>query len=68
MVVANINKNIILGDIDRYCSALLCGGTLLLSGFLHQDIEDIMHGATSRGLTHTATLEEDDWVAMAFTK
>lgn len=68
MVVANINKNIILGDIDRYCAALNEGGTLLLSGFLHQDVEDIMNGATSRGLHHTATLEEDEWRAMAFTK
>ncbi len=68
MVVANINKNIILGDIERYYNALEKGGTLLLSGFLHQDIEDIMHGATSYGLTHHTTLEEEEWVAMAFTK
>ena len=68
MVVANINKNIILGDIERYYNALEKGGTLLLSGFLHQDIEDIMRGATSYGLTHRTTLEEDEWVAMAFTK
>ena len=68
MVVANINKNIILGDIERYYNALEKGGTLLLSGFLHQDIEDIMRGATSYGLTHHTTLEEDEWVAMAFTK
>ncbi len=68
MVVANINKNIILGDIERYYNALEQGGTLLLSGFLHQDIEDIMHGATSYGLTHRTTLEEDEWVAMVFTK
>lgn len=68
MVVANINRNIILNDIDRYFNALKSGGTLLLSGFLHQDIEDITTGGTSRGLTHTTTLEEDEWVAMAFTK
>jgi ribosomal protein L11 methyltransferase len=67
MVVANINKNIILGDIERYYNALEQGGTLLLSGFLHQDIEDIMQGATSYGLTHHTTLEEEEWVAMAFT-
>lgn len=68
MVVANINRNIILNDIDRYFNALKSGGTLLLSGFLHQDIEDITTGGTSRGLTHATTLEEDEWVAMAFTK
>jgi ribosomal protein L11 methyltransferase len=68
MVVANINRNIILGDIERYDNAMKCGGTLLLSGFLHQDIEDITTAATERGLSLAETMEEDDWVALAFTK
>ncbi|MBR5819238.1 MAG: 50S ribosomal protein L11 methyltransferase [Alistipes sp.] len=68
MVVANINRNIILGDIERYDNAMKSGGTLLLSGFLHQDIEDITTAATERGLSLAETVEEDDWVALAFTK
>lgn len=68
MVVANINRNIILNDIDRYCSALAEGGTLLVSGFLRQDVEEIAAAATTRNLTHIETLTEDEWVAMAFTK
>lgn len=68
MVVANINRNIILADIDRYCAALLDRGILLLSGFLRTDVEDITAAATTRGLTHSQTMMEDEWVALAFTK
>ena len=68
MVVANINRNIILADIDRYCAALLDRGILLLSGFLRTDVDDITAAATTRGLTHSQTMMEDEWVALAFTK
>lgn len=68
MVVANINRNIILADIDRYCAALTDRGILLLSGFLRTDIDDITAAATTRGLTHSQTMMEDEWVALAFTK
>ena len=68
MVVANINRNIILGDIERYNNALKSGGTLLLSGFLRQDIEDITVAAEALSLTITETMTEDEWVALAFTK
>ena len=68
MVVANINRNIILGDIAHYEAALNAGGNLLLSGFLEEDVEDITAAATALGLKHIATLKEDDWRAMHFVK
>lgn len=68
MVVANINRNIILNDIARYVAALNAGGTLLLSGFLAEDVEDITAAATALGLKHEHTLAEDEWRAMHFSK
>ena len=68
MVVANINRNIILNDIARYVAALNAGGTLLLSGFLAEDVEDITAAATALGLKHEQTLAEDEWRAMHFSK
>lgn len=68
MVVANINRNIILGDIAHYEAALNAGGNLLLSGFLEEDVEDITAAATALGIKHIATLKEDDWRAMHFVK
>lgn len=68
MVVANINRNIILGDIERYASALSSGGKLLLSGFLGEDVEAIREAATALGFECTGIEAEDDWRALAFTK
>jgi ribosomal protein L11 methyltransferase len=68
MVVANINRNIILSDIARYVAALNAGGSLLLSGFLEEDVEDITTAATALGLKHKQTLAEDEWRAMHFVK
>lgn len=68
MVVANINRNIILSDIARYVAALNAGGSLLLSGFLEEDVEDITVATTALGLKHKQTLAEDEWRAMHFVK
>ena len=60
LVVANINRNIILADIAQYVTALEQGGTLLLSGFLAEDVEDITNVATALGLTAVECLSEDE--------
>ncbi len=67
-IYANINRNIILGDIARYTAALNAGGSLLVSGFLTEDIEYITSAATAHNLTLTTQLEEEGWVAIAFQK
>lgn len=68
MVVANINRNIILADIARYSAALNMGGDMLMSGFLDEDINDIIAAATALGLQHKQTLGEDDWRAIHLVK
>lgn len=68
LILANINRNIILADIDRYVAMLCEGSRLLLSGFLVADIEAITTAATERGLSHVETSEDDGWVAMSFIK
>ena len=68
MVLANINRNIILNDIDRYVEALNNGGKLLLSGFLVEDIADITNATSERGLCPIAQSEEEGWVCLVFKK
>lgn len=68
MVLANINRNIILNDIDRYVEALNEGGKLLLSGFLVEDIADITTAVSVRGLCPKAQSEEEGWVCLVFKK
>ena len=67
-IYANINRNIILGDIARYTAALNAGGSLLVSGFLTEDVEYITAAAAAHNLTLTTQLEEEGWVAIAFQK
>ena len=68
LVVANINRNIILADIAQYVAALERGGHLLLSGFLADDVEDITSAAQALGLSLMEALCEDEWRALKFIK
>lgn len=68
LVMANINRNIILNDIARYEAALNAGGTLLLSGFLEGDVDDILTAANSLNLKLVTKRQEEEWVALKLTK
>lgn len=68
MVVANINRNIILADAKRYSEALNKGGRLLVSGFLSDDIAAIEEHITSLGFALCDTIDDEGWVALAFEK
>lgn len=49
-LIANINRNVILADIERYARALKSGGTMLLSGFYEQDAPMLCEAAKPHGL------------------
>lgn len=61
---ANINRNIILNDIDRYASRLREGGTMFLSGFYEEDIPIIEKAAAAFGLKLTSRLISNRWAAL----
>lgn len=66
---ANINRNIILGDIDRYAGRLKSGGEMLLSGFYDTDIAMIAEAASHYDLREEARLVSDArWVALRLIK
>lgn len=65
---ANINRNIILGDIDRYAARLKKGGVMLLSGFYEEDIPLIEEAAGRLGLREEARLVSNRWVALKLVK
>lgn len=67
--IANINRNIITGDLNRYVEALKPGGTMLLSGFYEHDIPVIMQTAAPLGLTEVGhTVKGDNWTCLQLTK
>lgn len=68
MVMANINRNIILGDLATYVAILNPGGRMLLSGFLAEDVAPIVEAVTGYGLSHIATLEDGEWRCLTFEK
>lgn len=63
--IANINRNIITGDIDRYAATLNPGAIMLLSGFYEHDIPVILEKARPLGLTElTHTVKGDNWTCL----
>jgi ribosomal protein L11 methyltransferase len=65
-IIANINRNILLNDMEAYCQSLNKGGTLLMSGFYAQDLVAIKASAESQGLKYKSHRERNNWVAACF--
>ena len=68
VIIANINRNILLNDLPLYVPALKTGGTLLLSGFYEEDIPLIREKAETLSLQYIENLERNRWVAVKFEK
>ncbi|MCB0382775.1 MAG: 50S ribosomal protein L11 methyltransferase, partial [Psychroserpens sp.] len=68
IIIANINRNILLNDMKTYANALNTNGILFLSGFYNEDIPIIEAECNKQGLNHVETLERNNWVALKFEK
>lgn len=67
-IIANINRNILLEDIETYSNCLNSGGELYLSGFYSKDIPVIREECEKHQLEYNDYLERDEWVALRFLK
>jgi ribosomal protein L11 methyltransferase len=68
VILANINRNILLRHMAGYALRLNKGGFLLLSGFLKNDRDMLIDCATGNGLFYTAESERNNWTAALFIK
>ena len=68
VIIANINRNILLNDMQQYKDCLNENGILFLSGFYTEDIPVISESCTSRGLSYVKQFERNNWVALKFVK
>jgi ribosomal protein L11 methyltransferase len=68
IVLANINRNILLADMEQYAACLSTGGELYMSGFYVQDIPLIEAEANRNGLTLIDYHEKNNWVAVKTVK
>lgn len=66
--LANINRNVILGDIEAYASHLRAGGIMILSGFYEDDVPMIEAAARPLGLVTEAMRSRDKWTALTLRK
>ncbi|MBF6608350.1 MAG: 50S ribosomal protein L11 methyltransferase [Flavobacterium sp.] len=66
LIIANINRNILLADMDAYVSTMNSGAILLLSGFYDEDIPYIDDACTKLGLTFVNKLQRNKWVSLKY--
>lgn len=66
VIIANINRNILLADIPLYVDALGKKGILLVSGFYTEDLEMISGKCKEEGLKFEKNLERNKWVAAKY--
>lgn len=68
VILANINRNILLRDIPFYDKVLNRCGLIVMSGFYREDVPAIRARGVEMGWTHLHTTEMDQWVAVTFAK
>jgi ribosomal protein L11 methyltransferase len=67
-ILANINKNVLLADMEQYYKHLSTDGRLLLSGFFIHDIPQLKTHAESMGLKLLTQVESNSWACVVFEK
>lgn len=68
IILANINRNILISDIPTYVSVLENGGKLLLSGLCFFDVDDILEVCHQQNLKLEKKLQREEWVSLLLEK
>ncbi|MDR3653058.1 MAG: 50S ribosomal protein L11 methyltransferase [Paludibacter sp.] len=68
IILANINRNILLSDMENYAACLSSGGELYMSGFYKEDIPLIEAEANRNGLKMIDYNEKNNWVVVKTVK
>lgn len=66
VVIANINRNILVNDMTAFRSHLKTGGRLILSGFYETDVPMLEQAAQSNGLTIIDVVTDGEWACAMF--
>ncbi len=68
VIIANINRNILLNDMQSYVDCLNNNGIIFLSGFYTEDFDAINESCTSKGLTFEKEIVRNNWMSLKYTK
>ena len=66
VIIANINRNILLADLPQYAACMHPGSEIFMSGFYVQDIPFIRKKAESLGMEFVHHREKNNWAAVKF--
>ncbi len=66
--LANINRNVIISDIDTYAAHLRKGGVMILSGFYERDVPVVESATRPLGMVCEAIRSRERWVALTLRK
>ncbi len=68
LVLANINRNILLADMVSYSKSMALKGNILLSGFFSSDVDLIIDEAKKNGLSLVDSEHKNDWTLLHLIK
>lgn len=68
IILANINRNVLLADISKYGKALQPDGHLVLSGFFETDVDALTNEANSNGFRFNDKMARNNWALAHFIK
>ena len=68
IIIANINKNILIQHFPVYSKALVSGGIMLNSGFFTTDKNDLVEEAEKSGFVFESIESKDEWAMLEFIK
>ncbi|MEW7292384.1 50S ribosomal protein L11 methyltransferase [Aquimarina sp. 2304DJ70-9] len=66
VIIANINRNILLNDIKEYAKSLNPGGSLFLSGFYKEDLDMITEECSKNNLFFVDNFVRNNWIAVSY--
>lgn len=66
LVIANINRNILLADMPAFRAHMAEGGSLILSGFYEADVPMLEKAAAEQGLQLCDVMTDEDWACALF--
>ena len=66
LILANINRNILLADLPSFVSVMHAGSQMILSGFYVEDMPLLVQKAKSLGLNYLNHTEKENWATLLF--
>ena len=68
IVIANINRNILLADMKHYAAAMHKGSEIFMSGFYTEDMDVLQEEARKHSLRFRGFADNNNWAMMKFIK